>query len=667
MALAQLLNRLDDTADPVQQHLWLIDLVQWIRGDASSVSDIASRLDFFLGQLENQPDLMQRLQRWWRQLATGLDGATLLSNYDMASSNAFMSELVQRLHRICLPSSPDTNDASELFALVFNHPSDTKWIGALPASTLQRLSHVLTAPANSNDLYTQRRLTLWQETLLDAITFCTSQIRAAGFSPDLRLRMSDQARASNPFFSLASDCDALRLAWLDNESQPERLELAVQQLRKQLDACRLAAASIYSHLDAYGISTNLVFRLRQLRERILRVRALLDCLLNDSDHAHTARLVAHLSNVTQQQKSIGALISSNTSLLAAKIAERSSETGEHYITRNRAEYRNMLRYAAGGGALTSVTTALKFAVMAFGFSAFWGGFWVGLMYAASFVAIQMLHLTLATKQPAMTAPAMAAKLKDQHAGSDTQAFVNEVTHLVRSQVAAVVGNVALVFPVTIVLSVAIFALTGQHIISKVQAAYVLHTLHLLGPTLLYAAFTGVLLFASSIVAGWVENWFVLHRLDSALRYNPKVTSLLGVARAKRWALFARNNISGLSANISLGLMLGMVPPILSFIGPTIDVRHVTLSAGQLGAAVASMGTDIFLLPAFWWAACSIPFIALCNVGVSFYLAFRVALQAHNVSVIDRTRISRAIFARFKQSPGSFFWPAKEPSTGNQHG
>jgi len=189
----------------------------------------------------------------------------------------------------------------------------------------------------------------------------------------------------------------------------------------------------------------------------------------------------------------------------------------------------------------------------------------------------------------------------------------------------------------------------------------------LGPTLIFAAFTGVLLFTSSIVAGWVENWFVLHRLDSALRYNPQITHMLGIERAERWSLFMRNNISGLSANISLGLMLGMMPPILSFIGPTLDVRHVTLSAGQLGAASASMGMDIFSLPAFWWAACCIPFIAVCNVGVSFYLAFRVALQAHNVSVTGRARFSSAILTRFKESPSAFFWPPKDPPNSSIHG
>ena len=663
MALTQLLETLDPQSDRVHRHLWLIALVAWIRGNNHSVDDAVSRVVFLLDQVEAHPDVAARLRSWWQTLASNLDGATLLSHYDRASRNAFVSELVERLHRKCLPASPDTQDASVLFALVFNSPMDALWIAALPPATLKRLAQLLSVPALRLAPAQRPQLTLWQEVLLDAISFCTTQVQAAGFSPDLRLRMRADARNANPFFSLAADCDAVRNAWLADDGCHEKLQQAFLHFCKQLDACRHAASSVYTHLDTHGISMNLVFMLRQLRERVLRIRALLDCLINDPDFQHSARLIAQLATVAQHQSSIGALISTNSSLLAAKIAERSSETGEHYITRNRAEYRTMWRQAAGGGALTAGTTALKFAVFAVGLSAFWSGFWVGVLYAISFVAIQLLHFTLATKQPAMTAPAMAAKLKDLGSTPQIAAFVDEVSHLVRSQVAAVAGNVMLVFPTILLISFAMQRLTGHPMIGVAEAQHVLASIQLLGPSLLFAAFTGVLLFSSSIVAGWVENWFVLHHLDSALRYNPRITRVLGHARADRWGCFMRNHISGLAANISLGLMLGLVPPILSFIGLALDVRHVTLSAGQLGAACASLGWRIALDPTFWWAAACIPCIAVCNVGVSFYLAFRVALQAHNVSGVDRARISSAIFQRFKQAPTGFFWPPRETSGG----
>jgi site-specific recombinase len=347
-------------------------------------------------------------------------------------------------------------------------------------------------------------------------------------------------------------------------------------------------------------------------------------------------------------------------MLAAKVAERSSETGEHYITRTHAEYRTMLRQAAGGGAVMSITTLMKFGVLSLGLSAFWGGFYAGMNYALSFVLVQLLHWTVATKQPAMTAPAMAAKLKDLDSHGAIEGFVDEVAHLVRSQVAAIVGNLALVVPGVLLISTVLWFTVGKPMIDAKVAEHVLHDLTLLGPTTLFAAGTGVLLFASSIIAGWTENWFVLHRLDSALRYNPKITGFLGSARADRWASFMRNNISGLAANVSLGLMLGLVPAFAAFFGLGLEVRHVTLSTGQLAAAAASLGLEIFHLSAFWWCVAGLAFTGLLNVGVSFYFAFRLALRAHNVSGLDRGRIGQAVRTRLRTRLRSFFWP--EPET-----
>ncbi|WP_296510923.1 site-specific recombinase [Rhodoferax sp.] len=654
--LSTLLEQLEHPATAVERHIWLIRLVTWVRGTEEAPEAPAARVELLLDVLAARPHTTKHLRNWWAELLGTVDGSTLLSDYGFGSRNAFVSELVERLNRKLLPATPETQDASELFALVLHHPRDALWIAALPAPTLARLAALLTLTAPAESLpRALRPVSMWQHTLVNALTFCVSQIRATGFSQEMRLRMSSPVRDGSPFHSLAADLDQVIDAWLGGANT----DPAAHHFRNQLDACRQAASTVYTHLDAHGISVDLVFRLRQLRERVLRVRALLDCLLDDTGHTSAARLLSHLASVGQEQRSVGALIASNSSLLAAKVAERSSETGEHYITRNRAEYRAMLGNAAGGGALTALTTAMKFGIMAVGLSAFWYGFWSGVMYAASFVLIQMLHFTLATKQPAMTAPAMAAKLKDISDSQALQAFVDEVTHLVRSQMAAILGNVMLVFPVTVLLSAGMMLATGAPMISAERADYVLHSLTLLGPSLLFAAFTGVLLFSSSIVAGWVENWFVLHRLDSAIRYNPRITALLGSLRADRWALFMRHHISGLAANISLGMMLGLVPAILAFLGPALDVRHVTLSAGQLGAACAALGWEVVRNPALWWAVASIPLIGLLNVGVSFYLAFRVALQAHNISGIDRSRIRSAIWQRLGARPLSFLWPAKE--------
>lgn len=661
--LTELLDQLEPKAELARRHLWLIDLLDWIRGDAANPQAAVSRVVLFLDAAQSRPGFAQKLQEWWATLVATVDATPLFADFGFAPRAAFLSELGERLRYKLLPGTPETTHATELFMLLFPTPFDARWLKQLDEATLARLSALLhpagssTVPEGTNTPETSPTLLeSWHAVMLEALTYCTSQVRATGFSPELRLRMSAQSLQSRPFHGLASDLEAVQEAMLVHGADSGALHLALDRFKGRLEACRSAAASVYAHLDEHGISVGLVFRLRQLRERILRIREMLDCLLSDKPGTSAMQLLAGLVQLAEERRSIRALIATNSSLLAAKVAERDAETGEHYITRDRAAYVNMLGKAAGGGALTAVTTLLKFMVVGLALSAFWNGFLSSLVYAASFVLIQLLHFTLATKQPAMTAPAMAAKLKDLRTGEAVSEFVSEVTHLVRSQVAAVLGNVLVVVPVVLLISAGIQFASGHPMIDAKAAEHVLHDLSLLGPTLLWAAFTGIVLFAASIIGGWVENWFVLYHLASAMRYNPRITAVLGIARARRWANFMRDNVSGFASNIALGFMLGLIPPMTGFFGIELQVRHVTLSSGQLSAAAASLGWEVLWQPAFWWCVAAIPLIGALNLGVSFYFAFRLALQAHNVSGVDRARIRAAIWARWRSKPASFFLP-----------
>jgi site-specific recombinase len=668
MDLAELLQALDPQADLAHRHLWLTQLVDWLRGSKQSVPQTHARLNLLMDALQQRPDLDARFRAWWQVLLNTVDATTLLADYGFSTRSAFISELAERLRLKILPGTPETADASALFALVFHDAFDAQWLYALDDITLGRLARLLGSPNKpftgaSLAEATYAQISPWQATLLEALMFCTSQIRATGFSPELRLRMNTPARETAPFHALDTDVRSLQLAFLAQPEQasPKR-QTASENFLARLDGCRQAAASVYTHLEANGISVNLVFQLRQLRSRVIRTRALVDCLMSDRPQRHTAQLLAHLVTIGHERRSVRALVAANSSMLAAKVAERSSETGEHYITRTRSEYFQMLRDAVGGGAVMSLTTLMKFAVLSMGLSAFWGGFFAGMNYAISFVIIQLLHWTVATKQPAMTAPAMAAKLKDLGPADAIEGFVDEVANLVRSQVAAVFGNLAAVIPAVLLISTGLWFAFGAPMIDAKEADHVLHSLDLRGPSLLFAAGTGVLLFASSIIAGWVENWFVLQRLDSAICYNPRITRVLGEPRAQRWAGFMRRNVSGLAANVSLGLMLGLVPAFAVFFGLGLEVRHVTLSSGQLAAAAASLGPDLLSQGVFWWCVGGIALTGALNVGVSFYLAFLLALKAHNVSGVDRGRIYRAIRHRTRSRLLSFFWPVRATST-----
>ena len=671
--LTALLNAADPKASRAERHLWLVRLLEWLRRAPVDAEERVTptpivRLKHLLGMLERNAEHQARvaalLHRFWREI----DSAALFADFGFAPRMDLWGELGRRIRARVLPMTPDTSDLGELFALLFPGDDDTQWLRALDDATLERLlpyveaSDEAGAPAIAAEPSAADAPRDWRLPFLDAIMFLASAVRASGFSPALRPRMSPELLADRPFRQLAQVAEQVRAhaeASSAARGDDGALLREAQYLRALLDVCRAAADSVHEHLEAHGVSVDVVFEVDQLRERTHRIELLLNCVISPAPARDVLNLIVELVQTAEARRSVRALLSRHYSLLARKVAERSAETGEHYITRDRGEYTQMLLAALGGGLVLAGTTLLKFLLVALALSAFWGGFWAGVNYAASFVLVQLLHFTVATKQPAMTAPAMAEKLGDVATDDAVEDFVDEVTNLIRSQAAGIFGNLFAVAPAVLAVQLAWQAVFGAPLVGHQDAVHVLESLTLLGPTALFAAFTGVLLFASSIIGGWVENWFVWHRLDSAIAWNPRIVARLGAARARRWAAYWRAHISGFASNISLGLMLGIVPVVALFFGLPLEVRHVTLSTGQVAAALGAEGLAVLHQSAFWWCVAAIPLTAALNLGVSFVLAFRVALRSRGIRLADRSRIYRAVRARLWRQPLSFVLPPRD--------
>jgi site-specific recombinase len=652
--LTALVNAADPQARQAERHLWLVRLLEWLRHapthgilrgpDEQRTPLPVLRLKHLLRQMDQHPDLSVRVrglvQAFWRDI----DATSLFADFGFGARLSFGSELLARLQSRLLPATPDTRELAQLFNLLFE-PEDVAWLDALDATTGQQAARLFGPDAAGA-----------RAALLNAVQILSSHVQSAAHSPALRQRMDGALLTDEPFRQLGPAVAALHAAVL-----AQREEETLQQagyLRALLVQCTRAAESVMPHLETQGVSVNIVFELDQLQGRCRRIEELLNAVIAPDGMAEGRRLLKDLVGALRGQRSVRALFARHYSLLARQVAERNAETGEHYITRDRDEYRDMLRRAAGGGAVIAGTTFAKFAIAALGMTAFWGGFWAGVNYALSFVIVMLLHWTVATKQPAMTAPALAASMPAGQSSSeeDLERVVDRVAQLIRSQVAGIAGNLALCGPLVLAVQLLSVAWTGGPLVGVKDAAYTLHSLTLLGPTALFAAFTGVLLFASSLVAGWAENWFVYHRLDSAIAWNPRIVALLGAARARRWADWWRTNVSGVAANVSLGMMLGLVPAVATFMGLPLEVRHVTLATGQLAAALGALGSGLLQQPAFWWCVAGIAATGLLNLTVSFYLAFKVALRSRGVRVRDRQRIRAALWRRLRTRPMSFLRP-----------
>ena len=654
--LTALLNAADGLAGRAQRNLWLARLLEWLRhtprggagaGTHGTPSPVL-RLRHLLNVLDKNPEYRDRVQTLFVDFWTDIRSAGLFSDFGFGPRTALYSEVWERLRMRLLPATPDTRELAELFPLLFR-ADDVHWIGAIDDATLQRLG---TPSWRGVDDGTDP----WRAEMMDAVTYLVSAVRAAGFSAPLRKRMTEASLAHEPFRQLGASTERLREAVLAGDLVSTALRHEAGYLRALLNECRAAVDSIGDHLEEFGISVDIVYEMDQLQARVHRIEQLLDCVLSPEPGREMLQLTQSLVGMLEQRRGIRSLLARHYALLSRKVAERSAETGEHYIAHSREEYHDMLRRAATGGAVLSATTLLKFGVMALGLSAFWTGFWAGANYAVSFVVVMLLHGTVATKQPAMTAPAMAQRLGDLKSDASVEGFVDDLVHLLRSQAAGIFGNLALCAPLVLAVQWAGWGLLDRPLVGPHEAEHVLETLTLLGPTALYAAFTGVLLFSSSLIAGWAENWFVFHRLDSAIAWNPTIVARLGPARALRWSNWWRYNISGVAANVSLGMMLGIVPVVMSFLGLPLEVRHVTLSTGQLAAAAGALGWDVLHAAPFWWCVAGIVVTGALNIGVSFWFAFKLAARARGVRRVDQQRIRAALARRLRTRLPSFLWP-----------
>ncbi|MDE1183349.1 site-specific recombinase [Paraburkholderia sp.] len=691
--LDALLATADRHAPYPERSEWLIELAHWLqRGgtvqgeplDAASsgqpeqpVRPLAAhtRLRYLLNVLDRNPAWRANVAGILRGLLRDSDSISLLCDAGMPVHSGFFGALFERLEASLVSPAPNRRDLAAICTLMFPAGCDAGWIASLPVDLLTRVRALFdyavhddpganhrSQPANPHD-------SAFSFDLLAALHNLTCQISSTGLSQTVRSRLDDAdahvAMTRQPFYRLTRAMLAVEVAHqaLDSGGDPVALLREVNYLRVLLDECRNATHTVFAHLDRNGVSVDIVFQVERMRMRIERAERLLDAWLASSDpHADphaAARLAAELLTANQASQSVAHLLRSNFSLLARKVVEYSADTGEHYITRNRADYLKMLRLAAGGGLVTVVTVCVKFAITGQHFQAMFEGVLAGINYAASFLLMHFLHFTLATKQPAMTAPTLARELDETGSADGVERFVTSVVALIRTQAAAVLGNVLVVLPVCLAVQVLWRLTFHSDLITPAKAHATLHSFSLLGPTPFYAALTGVLLWSSSLLAGWADNWFMLHRVGDALAYNRRLRLTLGAAGAARFARFCRSNVAGVVGNVTLGMMLGLVPAIVTAFAFSFEVRHVTLSAGSIGVVLGVLGSGALRLPELWWAVAGVGSMAVLNVAVSFALAFQMALRSRDVRSAGARALRRAIWQRVFQRPRDLVWPMRE--------
>jgi site-specific recombinase len=625
--IAQRLLEAVHTADSVDS---LEALFSWVL-EASPVLTGAEvprtrRLLLVAEALEAHPrarEIRARVASLW----THDSAVRLLAETGLPVHTTLLRETVERLVDRVVPRLQTENDLHSLLSRLRLEEADAHWLEQLPPGVIAPWRSIFAIP---------------RATILDAARLVALRATGFGLARELLAVEPGRPEAASPFFRLGEV--VTRLAQQPDDSTGWAAWIEIQ------GAATASLTRAHAVLERRGVSTDLVFRLELLEAMLLR----LDDLLLVATGWRDGRLLAEeLVRGSMRQRGIRSLARNSLKRLAKKVTEHTAETGDLYVVRNRAEWEATARSAAGGGAVTALTALGKYALGALPLAPLVAGLGYTINYSASFIAMQLAHFTLASKQPAMTGAALATALEHGQAARE----VELVAGITRSQVAATFGNVLTTMPVCALMAAVVRLVTGAPALSMETAEHSVHAVHpLLSLTIPFAILTGVLLWLSSLAAGWAANWSAYRGIPEATRRHRALRRLMGQDGA-RWAGdFVERNLSGMVGYLVLGFLLGFMPVAFTFAGLAVEVRHVTLQAASLMLAAGSLyGTEQFHWSDMAWGGAGIVVIGVCNFTVSFALAMRTAMRARGLGKTERGRLWAAIREAFLREPRRFLW------------
>lgn len=661
--LERVFSKLENPQDLKSGLDWLESLNQWLkvggvipdldRGAQQSSRGRTARLTFFFECLKLNSIWSENFQATVHRVCVETSARRLLTNTGLGGADSLIGQLVEHVLQKTLPQPPDDSDLGEVLLRVFPSKSDAMWFDDVDPELVMRFLEMAELYAQTHGLSSPTEHL--RRSAIDSIQLLSARVVGLGLADDILQRSQTRSVAESPFHRLNQATTEL-VTRLRGGEEIGDLGLKVDQLVTQ---CREEIKGVFNHLDQYGVSVNLVFRLELAGHTLDRIDALNALLTSTMSHGRLCQFIAKLLRDGASERSAIGMMRANLHQLSRKIVESAGKSGGYYIARDRAGYFALLKSAAGGGVLTALTTFFKFVVEWVKAPLFVEGILASANYAGSFLVMQAAGFTLATKQPAMTAATIAHAVKDSEASS-LDPLVEQIACTFRSQFAAALGNVGMVVPTVLALNLAIFLWQGEHFLDIEKSEYVVASLHPWeSATILYAAFTGAILWFASVCGGWVLNWVVYRRLPEAISKHRRLSKLMGVERTERLGVAFSKNISGIAVNVVLGTMLAMIPIFSQFVGLPIQVRHVTLSAGALTFAGATQGWDVFLLSGFWYAWLGILLIGLLNFGVSFALALALAIRSTIHDHAPWLALTVAVFRRMVETPLDFFRAPKE--------
>ena len=662
---------LDAFRDPDADTLELVRrLVALLRPGRRDQVGAGERYGIMLARLEADHELLLSFRNHVVHFIATRRLITFFTDSGILPGTGFFSEWWRILWFRILPEVPDERRLKDCMHVVFDRPDDWRWQEQIPSEHSRRFWALL-APEEELSSVDWRGI---QEQILDSVLLLAHRVSGLGVEGEL-MRASPSFGDDLPCFvalstEAAAFVNAMRASLegvTADADDGSHLLVIADQCEKTLERIRRRALTV-------GTSLHLSYLLTRSEQSLERLRELTAILVSAQDPAARSRATLAWADFARaaflaenRRNSLGHYMTQLSRLLAVRVTENAARSGEHYICETASDYRQMWRSAAGAGVLIGGMALLKIFASGLHAPLFVEAFLYSMIYGLGFVLIYLLGMTVATKQPAMTAQTLAGLLGDVRPArqAELDKLVDVVAAVCRSQLAAIAGNVMLALPVAVAIGFWLGQLEGQPVIAMDKGAHLLDGLDPLSWALPHAAVAGFYLFLSGLITGYFDNQAAYGDIGMRIARLRWLCSILGKARALRVGNYIQEHLGGIMGNFLFGCMLGSTGVLGTILGLPLDIRHIAFSSANLGYAF--VGFDYSLpVKAVLWALLGIALIGLTNLAVSFALALRTARAARGIEFEHWGALLEAIWQRFRQAPRSFLLPprgAPEPGHG----
>ncbi len=585
-------------------------------------------------------------------LLTARKPVSIYADSGIQPNTGFFSEISRRIGHKLLPKAVDKNYLRDVFGLIFSENSDDKWVVALADEIWLQLFTALRFELADADLVDGV-----YRALLESAQVLSYRLSASGLEPELIRNHEDLENYTSPF--ITQNLEITSLITTDKLANEDAKHILVI-----FDQCRHVITKVRKNTAQTGTSIDLTFLMQRMTQQLDRLEHLLNILVGIKNKTPVEGEVLTLFKALVQAEShkndVTQHFSENVELLALRVTENASRTGEHYITATRSEYFQLMRSAMGAGFIVAFMAAIKIVIAKQHLAPLNEAICFSLNYGLGFVLIHTLHFTVATKQPAMTAASIAESIDSGDGKSrDLHRLVNIIAQTIRSQTVAIFGNVVFSIPFAMLIAWCVHHFTGKQFVDVDKAHHLLRDIDTLQtPALFYAAIAGVCLFLSGLIAGYHDNLAIYNKIPQRLAALSWLQKLLGEPRLNRVANYIENNLGAIAGNFYFGCLLGGMSAVGVLFGLPIDIRHITFSSAYVGFSSVALDFNM-TVEMIWMAGLGILLIGTVNLLVSFGLAIYVAMKSRKLSFAQWRVFLKNLLSRLNQHPAEFFLPPKK--------